>query len=169
MITFTSYIEFFRNLTEKHVDMVPTGTHKTFFRTNLDEIIGAMRSSIDADKYVMVLESYEHTSKDLHSDNHLREYTGAFMIIRRVAQLDDFDTQDTVLNKCEEIAIEISKRVYADSLDYDNRTFTNIELNDFTFQKVGPLYNNWFGFRCQFNFSDTYDVEVDNSKWSDLP
>lgn len=169
MITFTSYIEFFRNLTEKHIDMAPTGSKKTFFRLNIEEITGAMRSTIDADKHVMALESYEHTSKDLHSDNHLRDYTGAFIILKRVAKLDDFDAQDDAIDECEQIAIETSKRVYADSLDYDNRTFLNIELSDFTFQKVGPLYNNWFGFRCQFNFTDTYSIEVDNSQWSDLP
>ena len=168
MIDFTTYVKFFKNLSEQHVDVAPTGTKKTFFRLNLEEITGSMRTSIDADKYVMVLESYEHTSKDLHSDNHLREYTGAFMIIKRAA-IDGYDAQDIAINKCEEIAIEISKRIYANSIDYTNRIFTNIELNDFTFQKVGPLYNNWFGFRCQFNFSDTYAIEVDNSKWSDLP
>lgn len=169
MIDFTTYVNFFKNLSEQHIDVAPTGTKITFFRLNLEEITGSMRTSIDADKYVMVLESYEHSSKDLHSENHLREYTGAFMIIKRLAKLDDYDTENIIINKCEEIAIEISKRIYADSLDYANRIFTNIELNNFTFQKVGPLYNNWFGFRCQFNFSDTYAIEVDNSKWNDLP
>lgn len=169
MINFKSYIEYFRGISETHVQLVPD-TKKTFLRLNIEEITGSMRTTIDPEKYVMVLESYEHKAKDLHSDNHLRDYTGAFMILKRVPQLDDFNGQDDVIDACEEIAIEISRRMYADSIDFENpnKFFTNIELNDFTFNKVGPLFNVWFGFRCQFDFTDTYNIEVTTAKWNDL-
>jgi hypothetical protein len=169
MINFKSYIAYFKNLAEKHVDIAhdDNGTIR-FARLNPEEWLSGMRGNIDIDGKVMILESYEHTAKDLHSDNHLQDYTGAFMILGR-AQVDDFDTQDTVIKECEEICIEISKRIYNNSLDYDNRFFLNIEPSQYTFQKVGPLYNNqWFGFRLQFDFTDKYDITVDDNKWSDL-
>jgi hypothetical protein len=170
MITIKPYIDFFKGLAEQHVGIRHSDTNKRFFRMNLHEITGDMRSKIDPDNKIMTLESYQHSSKDLHSDNHLRDYTGAFMILQRDKNTDDYNIQDTILDECEEIAIEISRKMYDDSInpDYDARFFVNLELGSFTFQKVGPIFGSWYGFRCQFDFDDNYKIAIDPTKWDDI-
>ena len=169
MIDFESYVDYFKGLAEKHSDINPSPDYKAFFRLNIDELLTGLRSDIDPNSFVMVLESYEHSPIDNLSENHLSNFTGAFMIIKKNEEISDFDNQDVIITECEKICVEIQRRIYDESInDYANRFFTDINPSDFTFNKVGPLYNSWFGFRCQFNFTSTYSIKVDAGKWTDL-
>ena len=164
-----TYLDYFQKIAENHQEILHSSAKKRFFRLNNIELNGSMRSSIDFEKTILMVESYELTPKDDHSENHLIEYTGAFSILSRV-ELDDFEAENEALEKCEKIALECSKRMYKNSLDHGNpgKVFLNLEPSSFSFQKVGPIFNCFFGMRVQFNFSGTYSIDVDPSQWVDL-
>lgn len=174
-MTYEQYIDYFIGIAQNHTDIQhnPAAKLKKFFMLNPDEIGQDMKSKIDPDAYVLAVEKFEFTAKDLHSDNHLHEFTGAFSIIKRVV-MDDFEAEKLVIDKCAEIAIDITNRMYEDSLetgmeeDCDDRLFKNIEPDSFVYNVIGPIYNKWHGVRVMFNFSDTYEIDVDATKWLDL-
>lgn len=166
---FNAYVAFFKNLAEKHTDIAHVdGSSESFFRLNIEEIVSSMRSKIDADSYVLMLEVFEFGGKDQDSENFIHEYTGAFSIIKRNPKLDDYTREEEIFEECKVIAIEVAKRIYLDSLDYDNRIFLDTRYSNYNYTKVGPIFGNWSGCRCQFTFSDNFSMEPDVSKWSDL-
>ena len=132
--------------------------------THDEEVLTGLRSDIKTP--ALILESYEGQLIDNKSDNFLSSREGAFMILKQV-QPDNFDQENQFLDDSERIGLEIIKRIKRDAKIYpiQNRTPKIFNLSSVSWQKVGPVFDNYYGYRFTFNMGDIEDMSFDQNLW----
>lgn len=163
--SFEQIIGFLTNLGNQHVDI------NTVIRFNRLELSGALRAG--AQKSIMLLDAIEITTqKTSNVQVHLNQC--AFTILGKpnvsTARIDDYETQNEVLQHTQTIAFEVATRIKTEAEKIANDwLYGNLVKDSFTFFKVGPVFTeNLYGYRCEFVIRSNEVYEVDVTKWSDL-
>lgn len=166
MLNVSQYISYFEGIATNHKEIAHKEDEKHFCRMNIEEVLTGLRSGILTP--ALILESFEGSLVDNKSDNILADRTGAFMILKKV-EVDDFTQENEYLDDCERIGLEIIKRIRRDAriVPIQNRTPKIFNLNSVEWQKIGPLFDNFFGYRFTFKMSDTENMSYDKAKWLD--
>jgi len=162
----SDYISFFEDLATKHKSILHSPTEKHFFRANIEEVITGLRSKIKFP--AMVLESYEVRLIDYKSDNIYMAPVGAFSIIDKVER-DNYDKENEAINTCMLIGIDIITAIREEYQNFRNNPNRKIKYFDpatVTGYKVGPLFENCFGYRFEFQIGNPLSLKYDASKWN---
>lgn len=166
MLNVSQYISYFEGIATNHKEIAHKKTEKHFYRMNVEEVLTGLRSDINSP--ALILESFEGSLTDNKSDNILADRIGAFMILKKV-ETDNFTQEHEYLDDCERIGLEIIKRMRRDARvnPIQNRLLKNFDLNKVNWQKVGPVFDNYFGYRFVFSLVDPENMSYDKTKWLD--
>lgn len=166
MSTFISdYISYFQNLASKHVDILHTKDEKHFFRMESAEIINGMTNDIRWP--AMVLEAYDISYNSRQSNNILKSHNGSFMILMKPDNEQDFDSIQTIWEKCEKIGSDIIVRMYNDRFDVVEPV-VKFDMNSVVAVPVATDIEGSYGYRFSFSLINRQAHNNDATKWSDL-
>ena len=166
MPTVSEYVEYFEEISRQHTEIQHTDDEKHFARINIEEVLTGLRSSILTP--ALILESFEGGLIDNKSDNILADRMGAFMILKQV-QMDNFTQEAEFLDDCERIGLDVIRRMRRDARvqPIQDRLLRGLQLSKVGWMKVGPVFDNWYGYRFTFSLEDYETMKYDDSKWLD--
>ncbi len=168
---FSDYIAYFKTAAINHKLLLHVdNTNVTFYRMDIEEVLTGLRYKLKTKS--LILENPEKNTRDLLSDNPRKIITGAFLVIGPVKK-NDFADEVTVLDKCEEISEDILSKIANDCSKFKRnpnwaRAIKGFDPNSIRSQKVGPLFDNFYGWRTEFQIIQTYrnNLKLDASKWN---
>ncbi|RNI27673.1 hypothetical protein EFA69_16270 [Rufibacter immobilis] len=165
-MTLTAYTNYFEFLATYFRPIGHSGNRQRFARVDIEEVITQLRSRLDLQEPCMLLEYFEGELGGNGGDNHLNQMTGAFYIVQQV-RANDLKDENLVLNRCLEYGKEIVARIYKDS---EKRTIygflKNFRLEKVSYNKVGPLWGNVYGYRFEFPWYDSFAPVTFPNNWS---
>lgn len=154
------YISYFENLARKHKSILHTDAQKHFYRLDIEEVLTGLRTPI---KYpALILEMHEGRILNNASDNIRDLQTGAFMIVKQVSKKDDFKEEMSALEECLNIGYDIIARMWQDR---HNRVLNSFDIGTVNYSKVGPVFDNAYGYRFTFGLDDRLPG-YDSTKWN---
>ncbi len=160
------YVDYFEGIATQHKEIQHTDAKKHFARINIEEVLTGLRSSIFTP--ALILESFEGGLIDNKSDNILADRMGAFMILKEVEH-DNFKQEAEFLDDCERIGLDAIRRMRRDARvqPIQARLLRGLQLSKVGWMKVGPVFDNWYGYRFTFSLEDHENMKYDDSKWLD--
>ncbi|EKF56248.1 hypothetical protein I215_01958 [Galbibacter marinus] len=161
------------NITHKQIVDYMKGLHdnntstKSFYRFNISEIQGSIRSNIDYP--CIALESPEGDFSGSRSNNSLDNKLFAFSILDKPVQ-GDYSDEDIKLDNCERIGKKFLSRMRYDSRIQNSLVFNLFHLSDTQYHKVGPIFTDrLYGYRFEIKLSNSkIDMLIDPEDWTDL-
>ncbi|WP_417365574.1 hypothetical protein [Flavobacterium beibuense] len=158
-VTHKTIMSLHEDIAEQHKDI------KGFFRLNWNEILNSMRSGVEAP--VLAIESY---SSEL-SGNKISNFNYraiSFMILDYAGKPDDYALQEEVLDKLEGVGLDISSYLTKLSKDRSHWLYGLYDINSFKMEKVGPVFDNMFGWNILYTIKSHEPMCFDETKW-ELP
>lgn len=164
-VTFLDVMEYFETIATEHIAIQHSDSEKHFARINIDEVLGGLKTKLKFP--ALVVESPEGFFTDDTIDNVLRGYVIGFTIVDRVKP-GDFDGEETVLAITEQMVMDIVSRLRKEHRDYSTAGIISraFQLNTVRWNKVGPLWENCFGWRCTFQVQNPNSLAYDEEKWT---
>jgi hypothetical protein len=166
------YVAYWQDLATHNKNILHTPENPRFARMNIEEIVNATRSDIDMTHNVMILESYEGQLGDNTSDNIIDNQSGAVMVIRHVEK-NDFAAENTAQTDSKNILFSLLSKIKKDKETFpqsdanrSNGMVKKFDFNSVSYHKVGPLFDNCYGFRLQFSFSESIDLSYKSGDWT---
>ncbi len=169
-VTSDSYINYFRTLAviEEEIQHNPDSENndsdpgeKRFTRWSADEAITSLRNKIGFP--ALLLEMYEVNTKSEVPYDVKGMYTGAFTILAHAAN-GDVQQETEALALTERIYQNILKMIYQDHYGYNkdrcSTPFTDFSFNNLDIRPIGPILDNEFGWRIEFNFKPKYLLKI---------
>ena len=159
----TNYINYFRGLAISHSQLLhntasetgdaPVGT-KHFARFSADEVITGLRTKLSFP--ALMVENYEIKT---HGENMLAvrsSYFGAFSIFAS-ANPEDYNEVEAAYDLAEKILYDVLAQMYQDHYGPDadacETPLKSIDFLKLMISPVGPVFNQEFGWRCEFEFN----------------
>lgn len=138
-----------------------------FFRFNLNEIQGAMRKGISFP--CLAIESHDGNFEGSTHNNSIEQKRFAFSILDKPKR-GDFDDENTKLDACEIIGKEFLKRMRLDSLTDGSTIYKAFNIENVSYHKVGPLYNeHLYGYRFEVPLNAIkVNMQPNADNWSDI-
>lgn len=160
---FNQYVSYFEDIARNLIAIGHTDSEKHFFRLELDELLVSLGSKINWP--CLVLEGYDVRFIDKSGDNVLKNRTGAFVVMDKLKNAQDFDAIHAIYDKCETICDDIISKMY-----FDKKTRRHAVVKDFDLEQVEYiLLNNEvecsYGIRVSFPITNTHDIAVNPDKW----
>lgn len=168
-MTHSEYISFFEDLATRHKSLLHSGSEKHFVRANIEELITGLRSKVAWP--CLVLESYELNLIDHKSDNIYLVPTGAFSILTKVTR-DDYTQENEAINACMGIGLDIitairkEYRAMGTPAESAARKIKYFDPATVKAYKVGPVLENCFGYRFEFQIGNPQSLAYDTNKWN---
>lgn len=165
---YADYVDYFRTLAKEHVDILhdPAAGRNRFMRMNVED---AFQHITGLTSPFIALESFEYFRKSPSADQHLRTLKGGFMILKTVPEGYDNRTQeDAALQFCMDIQTDIENRLLHDKKSGRCHWLRFLDDNSIRCYKVGPLFNNAFGWLCEFNVDTRLNLTYDPAKWQSI-
>ena len=166
----STYINYFRQLAVGHKDIkhdqLAEGNQgdperKKFTTWGADEAITGLKTSVGFT--ALFLEMFELVTRGDNPFGVRGSYKGAISIFDRVA-MDDFADQSNKAQTCYRILEEILRQIWQDHYGKDkNRCstpFAKFNFNELDINYVGPLFDNVYGWRCEFSFEPLHTLNL---------
>ncbi len=163
----SEYEAYFKQMAIDHVEILhDDDSNPHFYLADISEIVTELRSGFD--QYVVILEHYEAYGQDNNTEFKTKQKTGAIMILKHVSprDMERSDVTDA-LDWAESVGWQFMARMDRDSYQVGHDLYHLFTLNDVDIQKVGPLYESYYGYRFEFSWTDKEDIRYDESKWNE--
>lgn len=166
----SDYVAYFENLTRLHVDIKHTDIEKHFFRMELDELLSGLPSEINFPAFI--LEAYDINFISRQSNNILKSYNGAFTVLIKISDTQDFDSIHQVWEDCEKIGTDFIIMMYnhrfklwnADTYDTDD-FIKSFDVNSVEGMPVAKSVDGTYGFRFTFSLIGKTKHNVIDKNW----
>ena len=160
MTDINSYVEYFRTLAREHKEL------NDFYMMDINEPLDALRSKI---KYpALILTSLSGNFEASNLDNILDLINGGFLVIGHLDQIDDFSGEMQLISKMKQIGTDIIGRMLNDHMKCEPLTLKAIpgfNINSVSYETLGPVFDNDFGFMYSFKLQECLDMEYNPSCW----
>lgn len=165
-----NYVSYFQFLAESHKSILHTDVEKHFFRMELDELMNGLPSLINWPAFI--LEAYDINYLSRSSNNILKSYNGAFTILQKISDTQDFNSIHEVWAECESIGTDFIIMMYnnrfklweADPYDPEG-VVINFEINSVEGMPVAQDVDGAYGFRFTFSLIGKTDHNVVEKNW----
>ncbi len=154
-----------KNIVKVHEDIATA--HKRingFYRFDFSELAGNFRAGVGTP--ALLLESH---SNDLNENANKTITTAqraiSFLIIDFAGKADDYDKKEEVLDDTENIALDVIsyfKKQYKEQLPF----FRNLDLSRVSIDKVGPLFDQMYGWNVTYILNDKEPMCFDPEEWT---
>jgi len=158
VITHKSIVEFHKEIAKKHKLL------KGFYRFNWNEITGQFRSGIQTP--ALLLESHSAAiNTNLNNTTTFNGRNVSFILLDFTGKADDYNKQEQVLDNLENVAIDICSYLKKLNGDRNSWLFGKFETNSFSYEKVGPIFDNMYGWNVMYLLKNHEDLTFDPDKW----
>lgn len=162
MISHATIVNYIKESVEASADIDASN----FFRVDLTEIQGAMRTGISSP--CLLLESHEGNFENSKPNNSIESKTFAFSILKNPTQ-GNFDEQNQFLDDCEIIGKKFLARMRYHSTDNSSVLYNMFDLSLCNYHKVGPIFLSWYGYRFEVTLKPKkVDLKVNSEDFSDI-
>lgn len=160
--THSEIINFHKNIAAAHVGI------NGFYRFDMNEIIGQFRSGVPTP--ALLLESHsselESATKMISNFNSFRI---SFLLIDFAGKVGDFDKQNEVLDRLENIALDIVSYLVKENKTNGSWLFGMFDINSVRIEKIGPLFDNMYGWNIIYALKNHESMVFDAEKWNFNP
>lgn len=157
------YLHYFQTLSQEHILI------KDFFVMDINEPLAAMRDSIQYP--ALILNTLSGRISASNHDNILDEVKGGFLIIDRLANVDDFAAEMLLLQNMKQIGTDIISRMNYDLIKCEPRAqkaIVGFSLNSVSYNMLDGIFDNCFGFLFTFRILTKTDFVYNASKWNSV-
>lgn len=152
-----AYTDYFLDVATRLKDIGHTEAKERFTRFNIEEVFSGLRSKIDLNNFCLCLESFEGSLSANNANQVFDNNIGAFVIVKN-CQIDNFVMETQICDQAKKIGLKVvAKMVYDVELRYKGLVpvaLKNFDISSVQYEKVGPVFDNCFGYRFTFL---TYD------------
>jgi hypothetical protein len=134
-----------------------------FFRMNLSEIQGQFRKGIQTPTLVF----FSH-SADIETQTKISHFNNrdiVFWLLDFTGKADNYTRQDEVLDELEEIALDILTFLNKCHRDKDHWLFGKFEASSYGYTKIGPVFDNMYGWEIVYQIKNHEDLKYHPEKW----
>lgn len=157
-VTHASIVDFHKAISEAHKEI------NGFYRFNWSEITGKFRSGINTP--ALLLESHSAELSSLTKG--VTNFNGrdiSFMILDFAGKPDDYEKQELVLDKTENIVLDILAYLLHISKDREHWLYGLFDINTAKYDKVGPIFDSMYGWNLIFTLKNHEKMCYDVDKW----
>lgn len=157
-ITHKTIVGFHRTIATAHKEI------NGFYRFNWNEITGKFRSGVPTP--ALLLES--HSAGLSTNSNNTATFNGRdiqFLLLDFTGKADDYNKQEDVLDKLENVALDIGSYLKKLSGDKTSWLFGKFDPNNFSYEKVGPIFDNMYGWNIIYVLKNHESLCFDPDKW----
>lgn len=157
-LTHTQLVAFHQNIANAHKSI------HGFYRFNWNEISGQFRSGIKTP--AMLLESYSaQIDENANNTTHFNRKAMSFLILDFTGKADDYRKQEDVLDALENVALDIMAYLKDLNKTRDSFLFGMIDRGSLSYEKVGPIFDNMYGWNVLYTIKTHEPMCYDASKW----
>lgn len=135
-----------------------------FYRFNWNEIQGQFRKGILTP--ALLLES--HSSGLETNSNNTTTFNGksiSFLLLDFAGKADDYNQQEDVLDKLENVALDIATYLKKLNGDKTSWLFGKFDPSNYRYEKVGPIFDNMYGWNILYTLKNHEPLCFDPDKW----
>lgn len=158
-VTHKPIVEFHRSIAEHHKGI------NGFYRFNWNEINGKFRSGVQVP--ALLLES--HSAELSTNSTKTTTFNGrsiSFLIIDFAGKSDDYDKQEEVLDRLENIVIDIASYLKKLNGERDSWLFGKFDPQFLSYEKVGPIFDNMYGWNVLYTLKNHEDLTFKPDNWN---
>lgn len=166
MIIYSDYITYFENIAATHKDIMHGVQGKRFFRTTIEELIGAIGNRTIGYPALMLLPL--DIRKVGEEDNRYERSQGGFMILDALKSPEDNERKEQILNVTREICEDIIMKIKKDVDECEplaSKIFVEFDINQVRAREWGPVWDNAFGWSYEFPLMAQYTKTYNPEKW----
>jgi hypothetical protein len=157
--THSEIINFHKTIADNHVDI------NGFYRFDMNEIIGNLRTGVGTP--ALLLESH---SSDLESltkmVSNFNSRKISFLLLDFAGKQGNFDKANEVLDNLENIALDIISYLVDQNKTNGSWLFGMFDINSVQIEKVGPLFDNMYGWNILYTLKCQEPMIFNPDKWS---
>ncbi|WP_289659530.1 hypothetical protein [Flavobacterium panacagri] len=158
ILTHKPIVDFHKNISKFHKEL------KGFYRFNWAEINGQFRSGISTPALLLESHSAAMYSNSEKTSN-FNDRSISFLILDFTGKADNYEKQEIVLDKLENVVIDIASYLKKLSKDRDSWLFGKFDVNNFSYEKVGPIFDNMYGWNVLYSLKNHEDLTFDPDQW----
>lgn len=135
-----------------------------FYRFNWNEITGQFRSGIQTP--ALLLES--HSSQLGTNANNTVTFNNrsvSFLLLDFTGKADNYTRQEEVLDQLENIGLDIAAYLKKQNGDRTSWLFGQFDPATFKMEKVGPIFDNMYGWNILYTPKNLEPLCYDPTKW----
>jgi hypothetical protein len=153
-----AYTDYFLDIATRLKEIGHTEARKRFTRFNIEEVFSGLRSTLDLNNFCLCLESFEGNLGANNYDQVFDNNTCAFMIVKNCGN-DNFVMETQICDQAKVIGMKVVAKM---AFDAERRqrglapvALKNFDINSVQYEKVGPIFDNCFGYRFTFQVYDS--------------
>lgn len=167
-MTVAEYDAYFEPIATKLKAIRHSPTKRRFAHYHIEEVLTGLREHLDMTDFCLLLEDLEGRiiSK---ADEAINDVQSGALIIARHVPHDDFAGERTAIDNALKLCRQVAARMIADKAmaiqGSKPRFLRGLVVSGFSYQKVGPLFDHCFGYRLEFQYTDTAALIIDPDQW----
>ncbi len=165
MINFATYENYFQKLSNNHVAI------EKFYPIDLDDMQNAMTEIRTlAASTLLVLEAYAVGKNGVSADQVFDCPTAAYLILKKITNTrgNIKDERKAILNETEIWCNDFEARIKKDSTLPRYTFLSELDIFSLNREKIGPVLDNYYGWRTTFRFNSYNPMQVIPTQWNDL-
>jgi hypothetical protein len=136
-----------------------------FYRFNWNELQNKFRSGIG--KPALLLESYSaQIEENQNNTTNFNSKDMSILIIDFAGKADDYNKQEEVLDRLENVVLDVISYLKKEHKNRDSILFGMLEANSFSYEKVGPLFDNMHGWNLLYRLKNHEPMCFNPDKWT---
>lgn len=157
LVTHKKIVQFHREIQTGHNDL------EGFFRFNWNEIKNTLRSGIPTPCLALESHSSELAGNKVSNFNHRAI---SFLLLDYTGSADEYDRQEDVLDHLEGIGLDICSYLMHCNQDKNHWLYGLFDVNTFKMEKVGPVFDNMYGWNILYTIKNQEKMCFDPDKWT---
>lgn len=157
--THSQIIEFHKKIAAAHIGI------NDFYRFDVNELIGQFRSGIKTPTLLLESHSSELESHTKMVSN-FSSIKVSFILLDFAGQKNDFDKQNEVLDRLENIALDIVSYLVTQNKTNGSWLFGMFDINSVKIEKVGPAFDNMYGWNVIYSLKNHEPMIFNPDKWN---
>lgn len=162
------YATYFSELCSNNVELkaesvVDGKEYDTFYRIDYWDVQTDLRDRV-ANKFLM-LELADGQLTDNGGDHFKDQLNAAFIIYVKCEDNSDDDQKQIALDQAKNLAFKFLVKLRSDAKNPDHWLYRKFKLSEVRYQKAGPDFDHYYGFRCEFPLAAQLNVKYNPSDW----
>jgi hypothetical protein len=152
--------EYFELMATQLKEIRHTPALPRFVRFNIEEVLKGLRHNLNLTNFCLLLEAPEGTIDDNRGDQCWDNQVVSYLVLRQV-EVNDFAGERATVAQARQIGVKILTRILQDA------RFGDVDLAEdpVEYEKVGPVFNNAFGYRISFVAKDPISLVYEEDDW----
>lgn len=154
---------YFKELATNNLAIGHTDSEPRFFRREIDEFMNNI--NLTSDGPCLLLQSFDYKTDNTNQDNAVKRISMSFIVCKHVSAIDDYDAKDEAYDSCSDIADELIKKIWYDTLEQSNDAFDSISIESWNIQPIENMIDFWYGQYASITFINHHDMIPSTDKW----